>query len=177
MERITQAQCRKTADSHNRKNELPEGFEFRPCTIDDLEPLLEAGAKCFAYNSPTRNEMRHALTKAHAAIVALDDTAGERMAGYLFLEGHVARKNLYINTAALLEEYRGKGLGSALYDFAGVLARDLGAKGLWCHTAFDNTVNIHLMKKMGYGILRREEGYYDDGKACLVFSKPLAAQG
>ena len=175
MERITQAQSRRTSEDYNRKRPLPDGFEFRPCTIDDLEPLLEAGAKCFAYNSPTRPEMRHALTKAHAAIFALQDTRDERMAGYLFVEGHIARKNLYINTAALLEEYRGKGLGSALYEFAYSFAADLGAKGLWCHTAFDNDVNIHLMKKMGYGILRREESYYDDGRACLVFTKNIAA--
>ena len=175
MERITKAQCRKTADDYNRKGNLPDGFEFRPCTIDDLEPLMAAGATCFHYNAPTRPEFRHALTKAHAAIFALDDTKAERMAGYLFLEGHVARKNLYINTAALLEEYRGKGLGGALYDFAQSLAKNLDAKGLWCHTAFDNEVNIAVMKKMGYGILRREEGYYDDGRACLVFTKNIAA--
>lgn len=173
MERITPLQCRLSAEDAKKKRFLPEGFALRPCAPDDLEVLLKAGQSCFAYNAPTRPELRHALTKGHTAIFALEDITKDRVAGYVFLEGHMARKNLYINTVALLEEYRGKGLGGALYSFAESFAAHLGAKGLWCHTAFDNAANISLIKKMGYELLRREESYYDDGRACLVFEKRL----
>ncbi len=173
MKRATPDLCRQTADLFNRKNTLPAGFSVRFCGRDDLEEVLAAGRACFAYNAPTRSEILHALTRTHGGVFGLYDDKAGALAGYMLLEAHGGRKNLYINTTTLLETYRGRGLGQALYDFKEFFAKALEARTIWCHVAFDNKVNIHLMEKNGYAVLRREEEYYEDGKAALVMGKTL----
>lgn len=171
MKRITPALCRAAAATFTHRKLLPAGFTARPCTIEDLDAVLTLGRAGFSYNPPTRAEITHALTKAHAAIFGLYD--GNILAGYVFVEGHMGRKNLYINTTLIAEAYRGRGLGSALYELAEMLARDMDASNLWCHTAENNTANIEVMKKRAYKKERREEEYYQDGRAAFVFRKRL----
>ncbi len=173
MKRITQTIGRQTAEEFNRSKRLPAGFEVRVCGAEDVEHILAVGRATFSYNAPTFEEIHYALTRAHAVIFGIFE--GANMIGYVFLEGHMGHKNLYINTTTLLEPYRGKGLGSALYQLKDLFAKNLGAKGIWCHTAIDNDVNIHLLEKAGYGRVRTEENYYEDGKAAAILRKTIAA--
>jgi len=172
MKRMTPALCRATAAAFNHRKILPAGFGVRPCTPEDTDDVLRVGREGFAYNPPTRAEITHALTKAHAAIYGLYE--GEDLAGYIFVEGHMGRKNLYINTAVIDQKYRGRGFGSALYELAEQTAHDMDASNLWCHTAENNTVNIEVMKKRQYKKERREADYYEDGRAAFVFRKRMA---
>ena len=153
----------------------PPGFEMRCCTLIDLDALLAIGQAAFAYDTPTSAEFRHALTRGHGAIFGLYDVDEKQYAGYMALEAHRGRKNLYINTTVLLNAYRSRGLGQALYTFKDFFAAALGAKSIWGHVAVDNAANIHLMKKNGYQCIRQEDEYYDDGKAALVMRKNYGA--
>lgn len=171
MKRATQAFCEQSAQTFNERAFLPKGFSVRFCVIDDLEEILEIGRDSFSYNAPTKREIHYALTETHGGVFGLYDACALRLAGYMLLEAHAKHKNLYINTTVLRNEYRGRGLGQALYLFKDYFLNALGARNIWCHVAVDNAINIHLMTKNGFKILRTEEAYYDDGKAAVVMSK------
>jgi len=167
MKRLTHDICQKTADAFNRKTPLPAGIKFRAGTISDLDAIMEVGTACFASDLPERPKIRHFLTKAHAAIAVICD--GEDIIGYVHVEAHAGRNNTYLNTTALLDEYRGKGLGNLLYAFSNELTRSVGAQSIWCHAAVDNEITLHLLQKNGFAIERTiDPYYYDDGKAAHV---------
>lgn len=174
MKRLTPALTRQTAEAFNRAHPLPGNIHFRAALADDLDAVMEVGCKCFDYDQPERPKIRHFLTKAHAAIVLLCD--GDKPIGYLHVEGHAGRQSIYFNTTALLDTYRGKGLGNLLYVFADDLARDAKAKSIWCHVALDNDLTFHLLKKNGYVVERIEDPYYhDDGRGAYIMRKPVSA--
>lgn len=175
MKRATHILNRKIAQDFGRGRTLPCGFSIKPAAAADIAEVLSVGQACFAYNAPTLPEITHAVRKTHGGVFLLTDDGAGLCAGYILLEAHAGRKNLYINTTALREEYRGRGLGQALYDFKDYYARRLEARNIWCHVAENNAVNIHLMEKNGYVLIRREKDYYEDGRTALVMRKDYQA--
>lgn len=177
MKRAASTLNRQIAQDFNAAKSLPKSFSMRAAKAADIAEVLSVGQACFAYNSPTLREISHAVMKAHGGVFMMIDDRSGLCAGYILLEAHARRKNLYINTTALREEYRGRGLGRALYDFKDFYARKLGARNIWCHVAEDNAVNIHLMERYGYIRIRREDEYYEDGRAALVMRKDYPDSG
>jgi ribosomal protein S18 acetylase RimI-like enzyme len=177
MKQATPPLCRKSAAAFVKSGRLPAGFSLRPCGLSDLDALLELGREGFSYNVPTRRELRYAVTRLHGGLFGLFDSGDAakgtkgRPAGYVLLEAHAGRKNLYINTVLTGKDYRGRGLGQALYDFMDHFSAALQARAIWCHVAKDNRVNIHLLEKNGYRMVREEKAYYSDGKPAIVLKK------
>lgn len=174
MKRLTRDFCIQTVAAFVKAGLCPPSCRVRLCGVEDLPALLAIGTECFAYNTPTRGETRYALSKGHAAVIALDDPDGG-MIGYAVAEAHAGRQSIYLNTVAVLPAYRGKGLGTVLYDVTAFLTKRAGAKAIWCHVAEDNKRGIHLLERTGYEIVREEADYYEDGKTAIVMRKKMAA--
>jgi ribosomal protein S18 acetylase RimI-like enzyme len=173
MKRLTRALCSSAAEDFAAKNLLPKGIFLRAADINDLDAVMGVGLACFDSDEPERHKIRHFLTEAHAVIAALCD--GDKMIGYLHLEAHALRRNIYLNTVALLDAYRGKGLGNILYLFADFLAQKTGAGSIWSHVDAKDKRAVHMLQKNGYIIERTEDPYYDDGRAAYIMRKVMAA--
>lgn len=170
MKRLTPDFCAKSVAAFLEAGLCPKACVLRVCGLEDLPVLLAIGKECFEYNTPTRAETRHALTKGHGAVIALEDGKGG-MIGYAVVEAHAGRETLYLNTVAIVPAYRGKGLGPVLYDFTAFLTERMKATAIWCHVAKNNARGIHLLEQSGYEIVRVEEAYYDDGRAAIVMRR------
>ncbi len=174
MKRLTPALCRRTVEDFNARTRFPRGIRMRAATIKDLDAIMAVGLACFAYDAPERHKIRHFLTRAHAAIIALCD--GDDVIGYLHIEAHAGRRTLYINTIALLPDWRGKGLGKAFFKVSDALALAVNAASLWCHVALGNVSTSALFRKNGYVVARvidpyYEEAYDDGGRGAYVLRK------
>lgn len=171
MQRLTCDLCQKAAEELNKQGLLPPGFSCRAGTIDDLDAVMDVGLKCFDSDQPERPKVRHFLTEAHAVIAVLCE--GDKIVGYVHLEGHMGRKNIYLNTTALLDRYRGRGLGDIFYVITEDVARAAKASSVWCHVDMKDPRAIHLLKKHGYVIERTEDPYYDDGRGAYIMRKSI----
>lgn len=172
MERMTQDICAATATAFNKKGPLPKGFSIRAATVKDTDAIMDVGCKCFESDQPETHKIKRFLTIAHASIIGL--FSGSEMIGYLHLEANARHKSLYLNTVAVLKEYRGKGLGNALYVFANELAQKIKAASIWCHVDAHDKHAIYMLTKNGYVIERTEDPYYDDGRAALIMRRSFA---
>ncbi len=171
MQRLTREICDMAAMDLNGRGLLPPGFRYRAGTVRDLDAIMNIGLACFDSDEPERHKVRHFLSDAHAVIGVLCE--GERIIGYAHLEAHMGRKNIYLNTTALLPAYRGRGLGDTLYILTEDIARAVKASSIWCHVHIKDPLAIHLLKKHGYVIERTEDPYYDDGQGAYVMRKSM----
>ncbi|MBI2184437.1 MAG: GNAT family N-acetyltransferase [Thaumarchaeota archaeon] len=85
----------------------------------------------------------------------------------------LARKG-HIVSVSVLEEHRNKGLGRTLIEEAmrGMVNR--GCSEAFLEVRVSNTTAISIYQKMEYQTASRLEGYYRDGEAAYLMTKPLA---
>ncbi|PZQ46274.1 MAG: hypothetical protein DI551_05475 [Micavibrio aeruginosavorus] len=171
MKRMNHDLCCRAALAFNASHPAPSGAVFRLADVADVDSIMEIGNACYASDQPERHKIRHFVTGAHAAIFLLSLEGKD--AGYVHLEAHSGRGNIYLNTTAVLPAYRGKGLGALLYDLTSYVARKAEASSVWCHVETGNEAGIYLLKKHGYIIERTEDPYYDDGKGAYVMRKKM----
>ena len=97
------------------------------------------------------------------------------MAGFAIVEweretdGTIA----YIQTLEVAPEKRGVGVGAELLRRVGGSAQKAGAVEIWLHVDAENAAAIRLYERHGYQFNGREENYYAQGRAALVYSKLL----
>ena len=79
-------------------------------------------------------------------------------------------KKGHVVSVSVMEEYRGKGLGSALIDEAvkGVKIRQCGE--LYLEVRCSNTAAVKLYEKLGFSIIQRLKTYYRDGEDAYVMA-------
>ena len=79
----------------------------------------------------------------------------------------------YIQTLEVAPQMRGAGVGGELLRRIEGSARKEGAAEIWLHVDAENAAAIRLYERHGYHFEDREEDYYSQGRAALVYSKPL----
>ncbi len=81
---------------------------------------------------------------------------GTEKIGYLILR---KKDPLHLQSLYLLEQYRGRGIGTMAFDFVRSYCREHGISqfGLDCHP--DNTGSLAFYAKMGGVIIQRDEGH------------------
>ena len=78
-----------------------------------------------------------------------------------------------LDAIAVVEEWRGRGVGRALLSAAEQRARDAGALRLRLATADSNLAALDLFLKHGYRIVRTEQRYYPRGQNAHVLERDL----
>jgi ribosomal protein S18 acetylase RimI-like enzyme len=149
---------------------------YRPYTPKDFSALYAIEEACF--HTPfrfSRSYMRHLLGSLNtAAWVAEQDS---QMAGFAIVEWSQGRRGTvaYIQTIEVLPAARGKGAGSELLSRLEISARAAGAHTIWLHVDAENASAIRLYERHSFVAEGREENYYPQGRAALVYLKKLEA--
>jgi len=79
----------------------------------------------------------------------------------------------YIQTIEVLPGMRGRGIGNELLRRIEDSVRHLGAQAIWLHVDSQNAAAIRLYESHGYTCEGRNDRYYPQGRAALVYRKPL----
>ncbi len=173
MKRVTPRAASSILATIQKNGLVKKGFDVRLATVADVQDLLTIGRTCFAYNPPTRRELRYALTKGHMLIPVLIDTKTSDIAGYDIYEFNARTGAMYFSLTCLLPEYRGKGLSHSLLNICHAIARGTGCSSIRTHVAENNKAMIHLLETYGHARGERHKNYYSDGKAALTYRLPL----
>jgi len=142
----------------------------------DFAPLYALEERCFAAPDRfSRRYMRNLVSRAAAATwIAEEDW---RLIGVAIAEWRERGKKIaaYIQTLEVDPEARRRGVGGALLDGIEGSARGAGAALIRLHVEAANAAAIRLYEAQGYRCEGRRENYYPEGRAALLYVKPLSA--
>lgn len=169
MKRVTRARAAQFIATIRRQHPVRKGFDIRLATLADVPALLAVGQTCFAYNPPTRRELRYAITGGHMMVVILFETKTQAMAGFDIYEFNSRTQAMYFSLTCLLPAYRGKGLSHNLMAVCHAVARLAGCRSIRTHVAAGNRAMIYLLESYGHARGERHKDYYSDGKAALTY--------
>ena len=145
---------------------------YRQAGIDDFERLYAVEAACFERPLRfTRSYLRRLIAKKSAA-AWMAELDGAVVAFAVVEWGRRRGETMaYIPTIEVLAEHRRGGLGRELLQKLEASALAAGAGSIWLHVADRNEGAIRLYEAMGYLWQGRQENYYPDGGAALLFGK------
>lgn len=145
---------------------------YRLAALEDFERLYAVEQACFERPLRfTRSYLRRlAAKKSSAAWMAELDGA---VVAFAVVEWGRRRGEImaYIPTIEVLAEQRRRGLGRELLRKLEASAQAAGAGSIWLHVADRNDGAIRLYEAEGYLWQGRQENYYPDGGAALLFGK------
>ena len=79
----------------------------------------------------------------------------------------------HIVSVAVMEQHRGKGIGSLLMLKAQEAMAAKGATECYLEVRVSNTEAVNLYQRLAYRTAGRLEAYYKDGEAALVMATPI----
>ena len=125
-------------------------MNFRTCTIEDYDLLVSLWKQAGLPYKPRGRDSRESLAREMAVgsgsfIIA---EADGKPAGTVLVT-HDGRKG-WINRVAVLPEYRKKGVGRALVDYAEQLLKDQGIGIFACLIEDHNLESLEVFQKLGY---------------------------
>jgi N6-L-threonylcarbamoyladenine synthase len=150
--------------------------QIRPATEADLEFIMALEKLSFGKDSWSKPTMRAELLAPHTFyLVAYLD---EKIVGYAGLSKVKSASSADIQTIAVDETLRRRGIGRELMEKLIAQAIQLGASELYLEVREDKTAPQKLYQSLGFVVIDRREKYYQpDGVAALVMRLTLSAQG
>lgn len=147
-------------------------MDIRPVTPKDFDQLVRLEHEIFADQAWSKATLLADLEAIHTTyLVAFE---GEQLIGYAGLASPAGSFQADINTIAVNEQARGRGLGSSLMQQLIEIARRSGAEQMFLDVRADNEVAIGLYKKFGFEHIDTRKGYYrPEGVDALVMRKPI----
>jgi ribosomal-protein-alanine N-acetyltransferase len=146
---------------------------FNPEDFDALYAIEEV---CF--QPPFRFSRRYlrSLIDAVDAATWLAEEDG-KIAGFAVVEWFEQATKIvaYLQTIEVLPEFRSRGVASRLLQRVEASAHRAGASALWLHVDATNTTAIRFYEKHDYSLRGREDHYYAQGRAALIYWKLLSA--
>jgi ribosomal protein S18 acetylase RimI-like enzyme len=143
----------------------------RPAGPADLDRLIRLEAAGFTGDRLSRRSLRRLLGRPSALTLAA--VANGRVVGYamvLFRKGSdKARLYSLVRDPAAA----GCGIGGVLLHAAETAARARGLAEMRLEVREDNHAARRLYAGLGYAVLGRRPGYYEDGADALAMRKPL----
>ena len=147
-------------------------MDIRPVTPKDFDQLVRLEQEIFADQAWSKATLLADLEAIHTTyLVAFE---GEQLIGYAGLASPAGSFQADINTIAVIEQARGRGLGSSLMQQLIDIARRSGAEQMFLDVRADNEVAIGLYQKFGFEHIDTRKGYYrPEGVDALVMRKPI----
>jgi ribosomal protein S18 acetylase RimI-like enzyme len=148
----------------------------RPYTPQDFAGLYAIEEACF--EPPFRfgrGYMRQLVNSPNAATWIAEEEG--RMAGFAIVEWtrEAGDAMAYIQTIEVAPAFRSRGIGGGLLQRIESSACNAGSQSIRLHVDAENAAAIRVYEANGYRCTDREEGYYPQGRAALIYGKPLAA--
>ena len=150
---------------------------YRLYTQEDFEALYAIEETCF--HPPFRfgrGYVRYLVDAPNAATWIAEEDG--RMAGFAIVDWNKEKPGLiaYLQTIEVTPEQRGRGVGRELLDRAEASARDAGAVSIWLHVDEKNSLAVRIYETHGYSCKGRQEDYYAEGRAALIYLKLLVPE-
>jgi len=147
-------------------------WQIRRADIGDLDAIMEIESATFVSDAWSREAMAAELTNPNAFyLVARVDGRLDAYAG-LLAPNHAEQAD--IQTIAVVESIRGKGLGRALMNIMLSEARSRGALDVFLEVRADNPGARHLYESLGFEQISVRKKYYQpDGVDAVVMRLAL----
>ena len=136
-------------------------WQLRRATVDDLDPIMEIEHAVFPTDAWSRQSMRSELASAHGYyLVAFDQSAPGEFVGYAGLLAPRGAQQADIQSLAVVESARRRGLARTLVQALVAEARDRGAREVFLEVRVDNPAAQALYDSLGFERLGVRKGYY-----------------
>lgn len=146
---------------------------YRLYSPADFVPLYALEERCFQPLSRFgRRYMRLLVSRSNAATWIAEESG--QIAGFAIVEW--SESMAYIQTIEVALEMRGRGVGRELLGHIESSTRCAGAGLIWLHVEEANAAAIRLYEARGYRCEGRQENYYPQGRAALIYVKRLDAE-
>jgi len=144
---------------------------LRRAGVDDLDAIMAIETATFANDAWSREIMRSELANRHTYyLVAL----GDGVEGYAGLRSPFGIGQGDIQTIAVVESARGKGLGRTLMNALLSEARTRGAAEIFLEVRADNPGAQHLYENLGFEQIDLRKKYYQpDGVDAIIMRLTL----
>ena len=141
-------------------------FEIREAILGDINSALKLDREVFGPDAWTLLDYIGVFfEKSVAKFTAL---VNGMFAGFAAAEMDTKKGSSCLLTLAVLPEYRGKGIGSALLKQC---EDAFGSERHYLYVDIENTPAISLYEKSGYILTGRIHAYYMNGHDALVYEK------
>jgi ribosomal-protein-alanine N-acetyltransferase len=149
---------------------------LRRCELSDIIPVMEINLKTLPehYSDYFYESLLEELPEAF--IVA---EISNKIVGYIMCKlehGFSNFKKLgfvkkgHVVSIAVIDEYRGKGFGSALVDEAVRGVKTIRCSELYLEVRCSNNDAVRLYEKLGFSIIHRLKAYYRDGEDAYLMA-------
>jgi ribosomal protein S18 acetylase RimI-like enzyme len=149
--------------------------EYRLYQLDDFPQLYALEELCFQPPDRfSRRYLRSLVSRANAATwIAEEDGC---LTGFAIVVWAQRKSEItaYIQTIEVAPETRRGGVGRELLRRLEASVQTAGAALIWLHVEATNAAALHLYEAQGYRCQGRRENYYPEGRAALIFAKPLS---
>ena len=161
-----------------KKDCLMEKFTVREFRPEDLESVMLINKVCLPENYSPDFFMEHHWENPRIFLVA---QIGEKVVGYNMcrIESGISNikrdfaKKGHVISIAVLEDYRGMGIGQKLMEEGMKNVRECGASEIYLEVRQSNLPAIQLYRKLGFRAVRVLEGYYRDGENAYMMAANL----
>jgi ribosomal protein S18 acetylase RimI-like enzyme len=154
---------------------LEWNVHYRLYQTDDFPQLYALEELCFPPPDRfSRRYLRSLVSRDHAATWVAEENA--RLTGFAIAVWAQRKSEItaYIQTLEVAPAARRSGVGRELLQRIEASARAAGATLIWLHVEATNAAAIHLYEARGYCCQGRRENYYPEGRAALIYVKPLS---
>ncbi|WP_382303783.1 ribosomal protein S18-alanine N-acetyltransferase [Herbiconiux sp. UC225_62] len=155
-------------------------WQLRRAGVADLDAIMALEEASFENDAWSRESMRSELANRHCYyLVGIDAEAGTDMVeGYAGLLCPVGSTDADIQTIAVSERSRGRGLGRQLMARLLAEAATRRAKAVFLEVRADNPVAHGLYVSLGFADIAVRPAYYQpDGVDAIVMRADLPARG
>lgn len=136
-------------------------WQFREAGTADLDAIMALEERTFGTDAWSRSTMRQELRNAHCYyLIAFEPEAPERLEAYAGLVAPRGAKEADIQTIAVAEHARRRGLGRMLVLTLVNEARKRGAVEVFLEVRADNPGAQSLYRSLGFEQLAVRRGYY-----------------
>jgi len=145
-------------------------WQLRRATVEDIDPIMAIENGVFGTDAWSSAIMRAELTDRHGYyLVAFPPGSPERVDAYAGLRSPLREPQADIQTIAVAESARRRGLGRVLMQRMIAEARDRGAAELFLEVRADNPAAQALYESLGFERIAVRPHYYQpDGVDAII---------
>lgn len=150
----------------------PAGLVAFVATEADVPELARLSSETFGDNALVPAGLVYYLRQGHALVFGLKQ--GPDIVSYCVIELNDGMRRIYVVETVTRAAVRRRGLGSWLRARVEDVGIHLRYRYIASHVAVTNAPARRMNEKAGLAVVRRIEGYYDDGRDGLYLRKTLA---
>lgn len=158
---------------------MTTGFEIREFRPEDLDTVAMINRACLPENYSPSFFLEHYYENPKIFLVA---EVGGKIVGYNMCRIEFGVSNVrtafakkgHVISVAVMQDYRGRGIGKALMERGMAGVKEGGANEIYLEVRVSNNTAVGLYKKLGFKIDRVSDAYYRDGENAYVMVKDFS---